>query len=60
MKKNILMLTLMSLGTSVFAQNNIKDNFGTTAKIESYCQIQANDINFGVVSSPLTAQSANG
>lgn len=59
MKKNILILILMSLGTSVFAQNNIQKNFETSASIESYCQIQTSDINFGVVNSPLTAQSAN-
>lgn len=34
-------------------------NFETSAKIESFCQINATDINFGVVSLPLTAQSAN-
>lgn len=39
--------------------NELTDNLTTTAKIENFCSISANDLNFGVVNLPLTAQSAN-
>ena len=45
--------------TSSFAQSNVKNNFEASANIESFCKIETQDINFGVVALPLTAQSAN-
>lgn len=61
MKSNkIIVGSILSiLGTSAFAQSSTKGNFEASASIESFCQINAADINFGVVNLPLTAQSAN-
>lgn len=58
--KNKIILALISfVSTSVFAQNNVSNNFEASANIKDFCQIQSNDINFGVVALPLTAQNAN-
>lgn len=38
-------------------ENKSLDNFDTTANIESFCKIQANNINFGVLNLPLTSQN---
>lgn len=38
-------------------ENKSIDNLDITAKIESFCQIQANNINFGVLNLPLTSQN---
>lgn len=61
MKNNkIVIASILALvGSSAIAQSSAKENFETSAKIENFCSIQANDVNFGVVSLPLTAQSAN-
>lgn len=57
---NKITLAVLMIGiNTAFAQNNVNKNFETSAKIESFCQINAANINFGVVSLPLTAQSAN-
>lgn len=58
-RKIIVASVLAMLGTSAMAQTIAKGNFEASASIESFCQINAADINFGVVSLPLTAQSAN-
>lgn len=59
MKNKIFLAIFLMAGSSVWAENNVSKNFETTAKIENFCSITTNDINFGVVSLPLTAQSAN-
>lgn len=59
-KKKMLASILAMIGTSSIAQNNATGAFEASASIESFCQINAQDINFGVVNLPLTAQSANG
>lgn len=51
-------LTTTFLSSTSFA-GDINANLNTTAQIESFCQINAADINFGVVNLPLTAQTAN-
>lgn len=56
-KKLIFASVLAMLGTSAMAQSNAKGNFEASAKMESFCTIQATDINFGVVELPLTSQS---
>lgn len=59
--KKILLAGMLSiLGTSTMAQNSAKSDFEASANIESFCQINAQDINFGIIQSPLTEQSANG
>lgn len=58
-KKIIVASLLAMVGSSAFAQSSSKGDFEASASIESFCQINANDINFGVVILPLTAQSAN-
>lgn len=62
MKKNKIIIAsiLAIIGTSAMAQSSAKGTMQASANIESFCQINAQDINFGVVSLPLTAQSANG
>lgn len=61
MKNNKILLAsvLAMLSTSAMAQSSSKGNFEASASIESFCQMNAADINFGVVNLPLTAQSAN-
>ena len=61
--KNINKLTLAALSLFSFsvahAQSSISEDFKTSAKIENFCSISAQDVNFGVVALPLTAQTAN-
>lgn len=58
--KKIILTSILALsGTIAFAQSTEKGTFESSAKIESFCQINAQDINFGVVNLPLTAQGAN-
>ena len=57
--KKISCLLFLTMGVNVWAETNVSKNFETTAKIEKFCSITSNDINFGVLASPLTAQSAN-
>lgn len=52
------MLAITLISSSAFAQNTNKD-FKTTAKIEKFCKIEAEDINFGVVSLPLSSQGTS-
>lgn len=58
LKISTLALVNLIISSSALAGNSTS-NFDTTATIESFCSINAGDINFGVVSLPLTAQSAN-
>lgn len=58
-KKIYLAVMSMLWISSAVAQSNITNDFNTSASIESYCKIETQDINFGVVNLPLTAQSAN-
>lgn len=57
MKK--ILLSMLVFATASASANELTDNLTTTAKIENFCSISANDLNFGVVNLPLTAQSAN-
>lgn len=50
---------MLVFATASASANELTDNLTTTAKIENFCSISANDLNFGVVNLPLTAQSAN-
>lgn len=45
--------------STAIAQNNKQQTFETNAHIEKFCKIETNDVNFGLISLPLTAQSAN-
>lgn len=57
-KSKIILVSMLALiGTSTFAQSTAKGTFESSAKIESFCQINSQDINFGVVNLPLTVQS---
>lgn len=59
--KKILFLAILSiLGASSTMAENVNSTFETSAKIENFCSINSNNINFGVVNLPLTAQEANG
>lgn len=60
-KKGFLGLSIILAFSShnAFA-GNTAGNFETTASITSTCSISATDVNFGVVSSPLTKQGATG
>lgn len=54
----IAILSMISMNT-VMAQSNAPSTFESTATIENTCQIEAQDINFGNVSLPLSTQGAN-
>lgn len=58
MKKTIVacVLCLLSVATIAGEANN---KLEASANVENICLVTAGDINFGVVNSPLTAQSAN-
>lgn len=53
-----LLSILAFFSGSVFADSSVK-NFDATAKIENTCTISAENVNFGVVYSPLTSQASN-
>lgn len=55
----VLTLCLITFSSSAMALET-SDNLTTTARIENFCSISSNDINFGVVASPLTSQTATG
>lgn len=58
MKKILLSIFgLFTISASIAGEAN--KNLDTTAKIEKFCSISTNDLNFGVLSSPLTAQNAS-
>lgn len=59
MKQIVIASILLNISGISIAQGNAIGNLKASAKIESFCQIQAIDVNFGVVNLPLTAQSAN-
>lgn len=59
MNKNIIYAILPIMISSAFAQNIEKD-FKASAKIESFCKIETNNVNFGVLTAPLTTQNASG
>lgn len=56
---HFLIATLSLLSLPSFAQD-VHNNFKASAKIEKFCSIQTNDINFGILNLPLTSQSASG
>lgn len=58
-KKTLIYSLLLTIFSSANAEGNISKNFETKAKIEKFCSIQTNDVAFGVVALPLTAQAAN-
>lgn len=58
MKKTLLSLLVLAATSSVYATDAI-NNFETSAKIEKFCSISAQDVNFGVLTIPLTSQNAN-
>ena len=62
MKKNILTGILLSstlFSGYSFAQSSANNNLEATAKVVVSCSIIADNINFGVLSSPLVSQSSN-
>lgn len=63
MRKNIFTQLIFSgiflTSIQVSFASDVNNNFEASEKIENFCSIQANDVNFGVVALPLTAQSAN-
>lgn len=54
-----ILVFLALLGTNAIAQNSVKNNFEASAKVENFCSIKTENLNFGVLNAPLTAQSAN-
>lgn len=62
MKKHKLTIlaSIFAVFTSQAMASDSKTNLTASANIENFCNIQATDINFGVLASPLTSQTANG
>lgn len=59
MKAGFGLLSILAFFSGyVLADSSVK-NFDATAKIENTCTISAEDVNFGVVYSPLTSQASN-
>lgn len=62
MKKVKILKIALAIGSIYSAGANAQDVKGdleASAKIENFCSVQARDINFGVLSLPLTAQAAS-
>lgn len=59
MKEKIVAMSIMLLGINNVMAGEVTGNLKTTAKIENFCNIVANDVNFGVVNLPVTAQTAS-
>lgn len=55
--KHLSILFASLVATSAFAAS--QTDMKATAKIEKFCSISANDVDFGVLNSPLTSQNAN-
>ena len=61
-KKNIItgiLLTSLLFSGYSFAQSSANNNLEATAKIVVSCSINAETINFGIISSPLSSQASN-
>lgn len=58
-KLSIIVAFLIAFNSSAISKEAV-NNLKAHAKIENFCNIQSTDINFGVVSSPLTSQTATG
>lgn len=52
MKKILLSMLVFATASASASANELTDNLTTTAKIENFCSISANDLNFGVVNLP--------
>lgn len=61
LNRKLSYILLLTVGTNVWAENgsSTSGNFETSAKIEKFCAIKGNNINFGVVLLPLTTQGSN-
>lgn len=60
-KKNKIVFLLASFlfFNGQLANAETKSDLKVTAKVEKTCLVSANDVNFGILNSPLTEQSAN-
>lgn len=59
MQLNFLGIAFFTVIISHANEHNVNKSFNSTAKIENICNLEVQDINFGVISLPLTTQSAN-
>lgn len=57
-KASLITASMYFFTTSAMANEALND-FKASAKIESFCKINTQDINFGVINSPLTSQSGS-
>lgn len=58
LKASLITASMYFFTTSAMANEALND-FKASAKIESFCKINTQDINFGVINSPLTSQSGS-